>query len=288
MSDIIKAKIVAKIQGFYEALDDKNNNYILKLKGTLKRTNDKLNCVIGDNVDIDIKNNIINKIEKRKNLLLRPLISNVDYVAFVSSVKDPNFDILNLYKNLLWVDKENIKSILILNKIDLVEKKYLNEILEMLSQRLPHVKVIPISIKNNIGICELKEYIENNIIVLSGVSGVGKSSLVNKLLDTEELEVGNISEKTKKGKNTTINTKYLEKNGIKIYDTPGYSAVNIPDYSDKKEIMYWFPEFKNYLHLCKFRDCLHIKEPECILKKAVTDKKIDKNRYDFYATLVDI
>ncbi|VWL85850.1 ribosome small subunit-dependent GTPase A [Oceanivirga miroungae] len=287
MSNIVKAKIIEKIQGFYEAVDDNNNKFTVKLRGTLKKTNDKLNCVIGDIVQIDVEDNVIIGIEKRNNLLLRPLISNVDYVAFVCSIKDPDFDIINLYKNLLWVDRENINTILILNKIDLVDDKELEDILKLLSQKLKHIKVIAISIKKNIGIDKLKEYIENKNIVLSGVSGVGKSILVNKLLDIEELEVGEISKKTKKGKNTTINTRYLEKNKIKIYDTPGYSAVAIPDYTDKKEIMTWFPEFKNYLSLCKFRDCLHIKEPSCIIKFKVSEGEIDKDRYEFYKTLVE-
>lgn len=286
MNSMIKAKVIAKTQGFYEVVDKENNSYTVKLKGVLKKTNNKQNCIIGDNVEIDTEKSVITSIDKRKNSLLRPLISNVDYVAFVCSVKNPEFDLLNIYKNLLWVDSNNISSILILNKIDLVEKEELEKLKESISKNLAHIRIFEISVKKDINIEKLEKYMENKVTVLSGISGVGKSSLVNRLIGTNSLSIGDISSRTKKGKNTTIITTYLKNDKIEIYDTPGYSAISIPEYSSKKEIMYSFPEFLEYINLCKFRDCLHIKEPDCAVKKAVVDNLIAKSRYEFYVTLL--
>lgn len=283
---LIKGKVIRKIQGFYDVLCEKGI-YSCKLKGILKKSNNKLNCVIGDIVDFDIDDLVINNIYDRKNLLLRPLVANVDFVAITLSVKDPVIDINNFQKMLLLIDKQEIPLILILSKIDLVNKDEKAKILNELNDRFRNIKIFCISLKTKERLLELEKYIEGKQIVLSGASGVGKSSLVNYLLKDDVLEVGDISSKTKKGKNTTIDTRYFETDQIKIFDTPGYSYVSVPEFYDKLDIMEYILEFKPYLGLCKFKNCIHIDEPQCYIKQMVIEDKINIKRYDFYKLLVN-
>ena len=283
---LIKGKVIRKIQGFYDVLCEKGI-YSCKLKGILKKSNNKLNCVIGDIVDFDIDDLVINNIYDRKNLLLRPLVANVDFVAITLSVKDPVIDINNFQKMLLLIDKQEIPLILILSKIDLVDEDEKTKMLNELNDRFRNIKIFCISLKTKEGLLELEKYIEGKQIVLSGTSGVGKSSLVNYLLKDDVLEVGDISSKTKKGKNTTIDTRYFETDQIKIFDTPGYSYVSVPEFYDKLDIMEYISEFKPYLGLCKFKNCIHIDEPQCYIKQMVIEDKINIKRYDFYKSLVN-
>ena len=283
---LIKGKVIRKIQGFYDVLCEKGI-YSCKLKGILKKSNNKLNCVIGDIVDFDIDDLVINNIYDRKNLLLRPLVANVDFVAITLSVKDPVIDINNFQKMLLLIDKQEIPLILVLSKIDLVDEDEKTKMLNELNDRFRNIKIFCISLKTKEGLLELEKYIEGKQIILSGASGVGKSSLVNYLLKDDVLEVGDISSKTKKGKNTTIDTRYFETDQIKIFDTPGYSYVSVPEFYDKLDIMEYISEFKPYLGLCKFKNCIHIDEPQCYIKQMVIEDKINIKRYDFYKSLVN-
>lgn len=272
----IRGYVIGKTQGIYTLLAD-GKRYNVKLRGSLKKNKDKLNCIIGDYVEFS---DFIEKVEERKNFLLRPLIANIDYVAMVYSAKNPDFDFISFQKNLLWIDKQRVKRILILNKMDLE----MDGLLEKIQKQFINLKIFPISLKEKTGLKELEEFLENKHIVLSGLSGVGKSSLINYLLREELANVGSISEKTKKGKNTTILTKYYNKNNMILFDTPGYSSIDFPNFENKKDIRNYFIEFEN--EHCKFRDCIHLDEPNCAIKEAVLRGAINEERYEFYKYVI--
>lgn len=272
----IRGYVIGKTQGIYTLLAD-GKRYNVKLRGSLKKNKDKLNCIIGDYVEFS---DFIEKVEERKNFLLRPLIANIDYVAMVYSAKNPDFDFISFQKNLLWIDKQRVKRILILNKMDLE----MDGLLEKIQKQFINLKIFPISLKDKTGLKELEEFLENKHIVLSGLSGVGKSSLINYLLREELANVGSISEKTKKGKNTTILTKYYNKNNMILFDTPGYSSIDFPNFENKRDIRNYFIEFEN--EHCKFRDCLHLDEPNCAIKEAVLRGAINEERYEFYKYVI--
>lgn len=272
----IRGYVIGKTQGIYTLLAD-GKRYNVKLRGSLKKNKDKLNCIIGDYVEFS---DFIEKVEERKNFLLRPLIANIDYVAMVYSAKNPDFDFISFQKNLLWIDKQRVKRILILNKMDLE----MDGLLEKIQKQFINLKIFSISLKDKTGLKELEEFLENKHIVLSGLSGVGKSSLINYLLREELANVGSISEKTKKGKNTTILTKYYNKNNMILFDTPGYSSIDFPNFENKKDIRNYFIEFEN--EHCKFRDCLHLDEPNCAIKEAVLRGAINEERYEFYKYVI--
>lgn len=198
----------------------------------------------------------------------------------VYSAKNPDFDFISFQKNLLWIDKQRVKRILILNKMDLE----MDGLLEKIQKQFINLKIFSISLKDKTGLKELEEFLENKHIVLSGLSGVGKSSLINYLLREELANVGSISEKTKKGKNTTILTKYYNKNNMILFDTPGYSSIDFPNFENKKDIRNYFIEFEN--EHCKFRDCLHLDEPNCAIKEAVLRGAINEERYEFYKYVI--
>lgn len=272
----IRGYVIGKTQGIYTLLAD-GKRYNVKLRGSLKKNKDKLNCIIGDYVEFS---DFIEKVEERKNFLLRPLIANIDYVAMVYSAKNPDFDFISFQKNLLWIDKQRVKRILILNKMDLE----MDGLLEKIQKQFINLKIFPISLKDKTGLKELEEFLENKHIVLSGLSGVGKSSLINYLLREELANVGSISEKTKKGKNTTILTKYYNKNNMILFDTPGYSSIDFPNFENKRDIRNYFIEFEN--EHCKFRDCIHLDEPNCAIKEAVLRGAINEERYEFYKYVI--
>ena len=272
----IRGYVIGKTQGVYTLLAD-GKRYNVKLRGSLKKNKDKLNCIIGDYVEFS---DLIEKVEERKNFLLRPLIANIDYVAMVYSAKNPDFDFISFQKNLLWIDKQRVKRILILNKMDLE----MDGLLEKIQKQFINLKIFPISLKDKTGLKELEEFLENKHIVLSGLSGVGKSSLINYLLREELANVGSISEKTKKGKNTTILTKYYNKNNMILFDTPGYSSIDFPNFENKRDIRNYFIEFEN--EHCKFRDCIHLDEPNCAIKEAVLRGAINEERYEFYKYVI--
>jgi len=260
------------------------NIYECKLRGTLKVKNDKMNCIIGDCVEFDAKERVIKKIEKRKNFLYRPLIANIDFIGILFAIKSPNFDFTNFQKMLLNANSQNIPVVLILSKIDLVSEEELEEFLTKFRKIFRDtISIFPISTQTNTGLAELKQYIKEKSVVISGPSGAGKSTLINTLIGEEILTTNDISEKTKKGRHTTIESRFfMSAPHSYIIDTPGFSTLDFPKMEEKKELEKLFPEFLEFIPDCKFRDCIHVNEPNCAIKENVENGNISKERYDFY------
>ncbi|WP_294660312.1 ribosome small subunit-dependent GTPase A [uncultured Fusobacterium sp.] len=270
-----------KIQGFYYVKSE-NNVYECKLRGILKRKESKDNCVVGDIVEISEDNSIIN-VEKRKNLVERPLVANIDYLVIQFAAKDPDVDYERLNLLLLRSFYYKITPLVIINKIDLLNDHEMTELkkgLEFLEKI--NIKYFLISQKENIGIEELKLFLKDKITAFGGPSGVGKSSIINLLQNEKKLETGETSKRLRRGKHTTKDTNLLELiGGGYIIDTPGFSSVELPDIKDAQELIALFPEFSNRGD-CKFNNCLHLNEPSCAIKEAVKNGEILEERYNFY------
>jgi ribosome small subunit-dependent GTPase A len=288
--NFIKGKVIRKIKGFYYVLDENCNNlkeeniYECRLRGSLKVKNDKMNCIIGDIVEFDENEKVITKIEKRKNFLHRPLLSNIDFIGILFSVVSPNFDFTVFQKMLLNAESQNISSILIISKTDLISDEdlqiFLNKIKENFGNSIP---VFPISAENNIGLEQLLSYIKGKSVTVSGPSGSGKSTLINTLIGEDILETNEISNKTSRGRHTTTESRFFRiDTDTYLIDTPGFSSLEFPKLKDKKELELLFPEFIDYIPQCKFRDCLHMNEPDCSIKEHILTGDIPKMRYDFY------
>ncbi len=234
---------------------------------------------------IDENHFSIEKIEERKNFLRRPPVANVDTVLIVSTIKFPDFDNFLIDNLLIVYEYLKTEPVLIFNKIDVLDNKFIKD-LEKWEKIYTNAgyKVIKVSAITGDGIEKLKEYIKGNISVLAGSSGVGKSSILSKLLGVE-LEIGEISSKLKRGKHTTTGVKLFKFNQNSfIGDTPGFSNVNALYFMSKGEIKDYFREFKKYK--CKFPDCTHTIEPECKVLEALKNGKISKERYYSYFRLV--
>lgn len=259
--------------------------YECKAKGNFK--NNKTDLAVGDNVEIEIdkyndkKASIIKRLD-RKNYIIRPNVSNIDKLIIVLSIKDPLPDMLLLDKQIVYALINNIKPVICITKIDKVEQnKYLE--LKKIYEEIGY-KVYPISSKNKIGLEDIKKELKGNLCVLSGNSGVGKSSLINAIFDKEIMKEGKVSERILRGKHTTRHIEIFDYEDCKIVDTPGFSVFDVIDIK-KEELYKYYEEFEKYIAMCEFRDCTHIKEQQCGIKQAIEEKKIDKGRYDRYTSI---
>ncbi|WP_314713375.1 ribosome small subunit-dependent GTPase A [Leptotrichia wadei] len=286
----IKGKVIRKIKGFYYVLDENSKNlseeniYECKLRGMLKVKNNKMNCIIGDMVEFDEKEKVIEKIEKRKNFLYRPLIANIDFIGILFAIKSPDFDFTNFQKMLLNANSQNIPVVLILSKTDLVSQEELEDFFNKFKKIFKEaISIFPISTETKTGLSELNQYINEKSVVVSGPSGAGKSTLINTLIGEEVLTTNDVSGKTGKGRHTTIESRFfMTAPHSYLIDTPGFSTLDFPKLENKKELEKLFPEFLEFIPNCKFRDCIHVNEPNCAIKENVENGNISRERYDFY------
>ncbi|WP_339059696.1 ribosome small subunit-dependent GTPase A [Fusobacterium animalis] len=283
----IQGVVINKIQGFYY-VESNNKVFECKLRGILKKTNNKYNCVVGDRVEISEDNTIV-EIFKRDNMLIRPIVANVDYLAIQFAAKHPNIDFERINLLLLTAFYYKVKPIVIVNKIDYLTEEELCELKEKLSflEKIS-VPMFLISCHQNIGLEKVENFLKDKITVIGGPSGVGKSSFINFLQSEKTLKTGEISEKLQRGKHTTRDSNMIKmKVGGYIIDTPGFSSIEVPNIENRQELISLFPEFSS-IESCKFLNCSHTHEPGCNVKKEVEENKISKDRYDFYKKTLEI
>ena len=234
-----------------------------------------------DIIDEAESEGLITEIHERKNQLLRPKITNVDQSILVFTLVDPvaNFDFLD--KLSILTSHQEVELVIVVNKMDKVEEG--NKDLEYIKRIYGGIgyKIIFTSTKQMLGIEEVKEVISSRVSVLSGLSGVGKSSLINLICPEANMETGEISNKNKKGKHTTRYTNFIKIEDGYVADSPGFSSLefNFP----QEELELYFKEFVPHLGQCRFSNCSHISEPDCGIKPQV-GISISQERYERYVT----
>lgn len=260
--------------------------YIATARGKFK--NDNFTPVVGDIATISIldedkKTAVIEDVQERKTYIKRPKLANITQIVFVVSSKHPKPDLLLLDKQLAFAEYLKIRPIIVLNKIDLDDKKeFIN--ISRIYESIGY-KVIQTDAKMGIGIEELLLELKNNVSAFSGNSGVGKSTLINDLFKTNITEEGEISLKNKRGKNTTTDIKLYELNDdTYIADTPGFSTFDVYEVP-YRELDKYFIEFRNSVDRCRYIGCSHIKEEECGIKSELNKGKIAKTRYEDYVKI---
>lgn len=253
-----------------------------------KFKNEEITPLVGDKVEIQItdeeKNSaIIEQVLPRKNEIKRPKMANIDQIIFIISTKNPKPDLLMLDKQLAYVEKLNIEPIIIINKIDLQDTyKQIQELYTSIGY-----KMIVTSAKQGLGIEDVRAILKNKISAFSGNSGVGKSSIINAIFGIDKTQEGEISQKNKKGKNTTTDTKLYElEENTYIADTPGFSSFEISEI-ESNELDKYFREFKNEIQNCEFVGCTHIKEQDCGIKKAIEENRISQERYERFCKIYE-
>lgn len=216
------------------------------------------------------------------------MVANVDYMAIQFAAKDPVLDYERINLLLLNAFFQKVNPIIIINKTDFLNSDELSEIKNnLLFLNKIDIPLFLISTKDKKGIKELENFIKNKITVIGGPSGVGKSSLINILQNEQILKTGEISERLKRGKHTTRDSNMMRlKVGGYIIDTPGFSSIDIPDIKDLQGLISLFPEFTN-LPTCKFLNCSHTHEPNCIVKNLVEKNEISIDRYNFYKKVLN-
>ena len=274
-------KIVKAISGFYY-IKYENKIYECRAKGVLKKNN--ISPLVGDFAEFEIisetEGNLINVVD-RKNSLIRPPIANLDAIIVVLASTNPEPSLLFLDKQLVFLENNNITPIICLNKIDLSDADEIKNIYEKIGY-----KVILTSVKENEGIDELRECIKGKTVALIGNSGVGKSSITNALLNKKVMVEGDLS-KIERGKQTTRHSEILKvENDTYIIDTPGFSNFDLPNI-EASLLVNLFVEFKSEISNCKYKDCRHVLEEDCGIRKAVLEGKISESRFTNYKLLYE-
>lgn len=283
---MIEGIIVKGIGGFYYVMTD-TGLVESKARGVFREEN--ITPLVGDRVRIRIseedKGGYIEEIYPRSTELLRPPVANVTQAIVVMSVKSPDINTWLLDKFIMMAESENIHIVICFNKADL-DMEFARE-LESIYSNIGY-DVIVTSTVDGLGIESLREHLDGKISVLSGPSGVGKSTLLNKVDSSLNLETGVVSEKTQRGKHTTRHVELLKLDDDSyILDTPGFSSLNLNFIEEENQVRHYFREIEKYGFDCKFQSCIHDKEPGCMVKNKVEEGIIDKTRYNNYLTIMD-
>ena len=259
---------------------------------------------VGDVVNIeneeDIESTVITAIEERRNYINRTsphnknqhhiVASNLDQTLLIATIKDPKTSTGFIDRFLITAEAYRVPAIIVFNKIDLLKSKDLEK-LEEVKKRYEAIgyKVLAVSIKENKGLDEIKEILLNKTTLLSGHSGVGKSTFINHLFPEYNLRTKDVSDWSGKGMHTTTFAEMFDlKDGGSIIDTPGIRELGLFD-MDKRELAHYFPEMRAIMHDCQFNDCVHINEPGCAIKNAVepSHNSISMERYISYLTIFE-
>jgi len=285
-----KGLVIKKFNDFfYVDIVSKNkslefNRFLCKRRKSLLYQ--QKNIFVGDRVllsEINYQNKtaVIENLLERKNIINRPAVANISDIYIIQSVEHPKLNYLQLSDFLINAESLMVKVSLILTKSDLISLKKRDYLFEKFKNWGYEPKILSLTSNDEFKylIYELKE---KKCSILMGPSGVGKTTLLNKIIPNANRATSAVSSKIKRGKNTTRNIELFQLSRKSyIVDTPGFNILN--SYMNPKDIAFLFPEFKNQINQngirCKFRNCLHIDEPGCNLNK-------EFERYKFYKSLI--
>ena len=283
----MRGKIIRGVGGFYYVDVPGSGIYECRARGIFRK--EGMKPLVGDNVSISVTDETdmegsVEEIEPRRNELFRPSAANIDQVLVVFALQDPapNFNILDRF--LIIMQRRSIPVLICFNKQDLVEEQEAERICGV--YRKCGYETICCSVTEKQGLELLCSRLIGKTTCVAGPSGAGKSSLTNYLMQEEAMEVGALSRKIARGRQTTRHTQ-LVKFAPESYflDTPGFTSLQLPD-MEADSLRLFYPEFLPYENRCRFQGCMHLKEPDCGVKEALESGEISKIRYENYAYLV--
>jgi len=278
----VEGLVLKNYAGFYYVQDNSLNIHECKVRGKLKEK-----ILSGDRVMFTALGDgkgILEKVLTRDNQLYRPKVANVSLVMIVLAYDRPRPSLTLLDRLLVLADFSRLSPCIVLNKCDLLGSKEVDDIMAYYPQA--GFSVITISARQNTGIQNLRAKIKDEIAVLAGPSGTGKSSIFN-ILTARDMPTQEVSEKIGRGRHTTRHVElYPMEIGAWLVDTPGFGVLDLPRMR-REELPQHFPDFLTYADECKFADCLHYKENECGVKRAVQENKIIASRYENYLSMLE-
>jgi len=301
----MKATIYKSTGSWYVAKTADGNFHNARIKGVFKidgitSTNP---LAVGDEVELELENDadntgMITAIGDRRNYITRQspahkmhhhiVAANLDQSMIFATLKDPRTSQGFIDRFLVTCEAYHVPALIVFNKTDLYRKKEearFEELKEMYTQI--GYRVFRMSVEKNEGLDEVKEALQGKTTLMSGHSGVGKSSFLNKLFPSFRLKTQDVSGWSGKGMHTTTFAEMFDlPGGGRVIDTPGMREFGIVDIS-KQELSHYFPEMRSLLNECQFNNCLHINEPGCAVKKALNEGLIDAERYISYLNIMD-
>ncbi len=284
----MQGKIVKGIAGFYYVHVVESGVYECKAKGIFRK--EKVKPLVGDNVEIEVlkeaekQGNIIH-IFPRENELVRPAVANIDQALVLFAVlrPTPHYNLLDRF--LVMMEMQGIDTAICFNKLDIVTKE--EEVQMLAAYEKCASKVLFVSSRENIGMDQIRQLLEGRTSVLAGPSGVGKSSILNKIFPDAASQTGEVSEKIGRGKHTTRHSElFCVGEGTYLFDTPGFSSLRVPE-MEKEELRKYFTEFAPYEGGCRFMGCTHTHEPDCKVKEALGQEQISPVRYENYVQMYE-
>jgi ribosome biogenesis GTPase / thiamine phosphate phosphatase len=298
--------VVYKSTGsWYNVKDDSGKLWNARMKGVFKldgitSTNP---IAVGDVVDFELENAneqtvTITKIHDRKNHINRQspriksqqhiVAANIDQSLLIATLKEPRTSQGFIDRFLVACEMYHVPAVILFNKIDLYKEKDRAkfEQLKEVYQKIGY-KVIGISLRNDKNVERIMDVLKDKITLISGHSGVGKSTFINAVIPNAQIKTQDVSGWSGKGQHTTTFAEMYElPAGGNIIDTPGMKEFGLVDV-ERRELSGYFPEMKERLNNCQFNNCLHINEPGCAIKQAVMDGEIDEDRYVSYVNILE-
>ena len=265
--------IIKSLAGFYYVEAD-GQVYQTRARGNFRKKGQT--PYVGDFVDFsaeDQSEGYILKIHERKNSLVRPPIVNIDQAVVIMSAKEPDFNANLLDRFLVLLEQKTIEPLIYISKLDLLEDRSQLDAYKAIYEKIGYPFLYSLE--------ELLPHLDKKVTVFMGQTGVGKSTLLNRIAPELALETGQISDSLGRGRHTTRAVSFYNVNGGKIADTPGFSSL---DYEVKESELLndCFPELAEVSQGCKFRTCTHTHEPACAVKLALESGQVAQSRYDNY------
>lgn len=284
----MQGKIIKGIAGFYYVYTETYGVLECKAKGIFRKEN--VRPLVGDNVEAELlseteKTGNIIQILPRRNALIRPAVANIDQALVIFSMTHPQPNLNLLDRFLLMMQQQKLPVIICFSKQDITQDSQQQELLEAYADT--GYRLMTVSAKEGQGIEKLLELLKGKTTTVAGPSGVGKSTLINKICPQALMETGDISKKIERGKHTTRHSELFHVcRDTFIMDTPGFSSLGLFDV-EKESLKDFYPEFIREEENCRFRGCVHVQEPDCAVKKAVEEGRISRKRYENYRLLYE-
>ena len=281
----LKGRVIEEQKNYF-LVDTIQGQVRTGIKGSLKKNRERV-CV-GDQVELNITNNdplegLIISVEKRSSFIHRPALANIKQILFITTYKSPPLDLEGLDRMLFTSEIYNIKAVIVFNKIDLLDPEE-NVAIEkiMATYKNCGYETLKTSAASGEGIDLLESKCADGISAFSGLSGVGKSTLLSKFFPDKSFRIGEVSGNKGRGTHTTTNiVLHPHPCGSYIADTPGMSFVDVPT-APEENVSSCFPEIADCIGQCRFNNCIHDGEPGCLVQERVNDGVIAISRWKHY------